>query len=69
MVETAPGHVEAVRSLVFDPLTQAQRRQLGVIGERIMGAVDPSARCLEHHPLISGRQGAPGDGSGHGPVT
>src|SRR5262245_10516314 len=25
---TAPGHVEAVRGLVFDPLTGAQRRQL-----------------------------------------
>jgi DNA-binding MarR family transcriptional regulator len=45
VVQTAPGHVEAVRSLVFDPLTQAQRRQLGVIGERIMGAVDPTGRC------------------------
>lgn len=47
IVESAPGHVEAVRQLVFDPLTKAQSRQLGTIGKRIMGAVDPSDRCLK----------------------
>lgn len=46
IVRTAPGHVEAVRSLVFDPLTKAQSRQLGGIGRRIMTAVDPDDRCL-----------------------
>ncbi|MFI6170660.1 MarR family winged helix-turn-helix transcriptional regulator [Nocardia sp. NPDC051052] len=30
VVDSAPGHVEQVRRLVFDPLTPAQRRQLGV---------------------------------------
>jgi hypothetical protein len=34
VVAAAPGHVEAVRSLVFDPLTKAQARQLRDIGRR-----------------------------------
>ena len=40
VVDAAPGHVEAVRALVFDPLTVAQRRQLRDIGRRIRGAID-----------------------------
>ncbi|MBT0772590.1 MarR family transcriptional regulator [Kineosporia sp. J2-2] len=35
IVATAPGHVEAVRQLVLDPLTRAQTRQLREIGSRI----------------------------------
>ena len=46
VVQTAPGHVEAVRTLVFDPLTTAQVRQLTDIGQRIMRAIDPDDRCL-----------------------
>jgi DNA-binding MarR family transcriptional regulator len=46
VVQTAPGHVEAVRTLVFDPLTKAQVRQLTDIGQRIMRAIDPDDRCL-----------------------
>lgn len=46
VVQTAPGHVDAVRALVFDPLTKAQSRQLGDIGRRIMRAIDPQDRCL-----------------------
>jgi DNA-binding MarR family transcriptional regulator len=46
VVQTAPGHVEAVRTLVFDPLTRAQCRQLGEIGQRIMRGIDPQDRCL-----------------------
>jgi len=38
LVAAAPGHVEAVRRLVFDPLTEAQRRQLRSIGSRILCA-------------------------------
>jgi DNA-binding MarR family transcriptional regulator len=38
---TAPGHVEAVRRLIFDPLTKAQHRQLNEINRRIMRAADP----------------------------
>lgn len=40
VVETAPGHVHEVRSLVVDPLTGAQVRQLTEIGQRILGAID-----------------------------
>lgn len=45
LVDTAPGHVEAVRQLIFDPLTKAQARQLREIGHRIMKAIDPDAEC------------------------
>jgi DNA-binding MarR family transcriptional regulator len=50
VVATAPGHVEAVRQLVFDPLTRAQQRQLRDIGRRIMRAIDPNDRCLTEGP-------------------
>ena len=43
---TAPGHVEEVRRLVFDPLTKAQSRQLREIGRRIAHAIDPD----DHQP-------------------
>ncbi|AOT04398.1 MarR family winged helix-turn-helix transcriptional regulator [Arthrobacter sp. U41] len=46
VVQTAPGHVAAVRTLVFDPLTRAQSRQLGGIGQRILRSVDPDGRSL-----------------------
>ena len=45
VVATAPGHVEEVRRLVFDPLTKAQQRQLGAAGRRIMAAIDPDGCC------------------------
>jgi len=35
LVAAAPGHVEQVRRIVFDPLTAAQVRQLHEIGRRI----------------------------------
>jgi DNA-binding MarR family transcriptional regulator len=47
VVATAPGHVEEVRRLVFDPLTRAQLRQVRDIGRRIMTVIDPNDRCLE----------------------
>jgi len=46
VVATAPGHVEAVRSLVFDPLTRTQARQLRDIGHRVLRAIDPDDECL-----------------------
>jgi DNA-binding MarR family transcriptional regulator len=46
VVSSAPGHVEEVRTLVFDSLTKAQQRQLREIGRRIMRAIDPNDRCL-----------------------
>jgi DNA-binding MarR family transcriptional regulator len=39
VVDSAPGHVERVRALVFDPLTAVQQRQLGVALARIAGPV------------------------------
>ncbi|MGW4122878.1 MarR family winged helix-turn-helix transcriptional regulator [Nocardia sp. NPDC004711] len=38
---SAPAHVEEVRRLVFDALTKPQQRQLGVISERVLAAIDP----------------------------
>jgi DNA-binding MarR family transcriptional regulator len=40
-IDSSQGHSEAVRRLVFDPLTKAQVRQLGDIGRRIIRAIDP----------------------------
>ena len=45
--EAAPGHVEEVRRLVFDPLTKAQSRQLREIGRRIMRAIDQDDRSVD----------------------
>ncbi len=42
IVATAPGHVEAVRRYVLDPLTKTQARQLGELCRRIMRAIDPA---------------------------
>jgi len=46
VVQTAPGHVEEVRRLVFDPLTKVQTRQLREMSKRIMNTIDPNDRCL-----------------------
>lgn len=46
VVETAPGHVAAVRTLVFDPLTKLQTRQLRDIGMRVLRSIDPDDHCL-----------------------
>jgi DNA-binding MarR family transcriptional regulator len=45
VVATAPGHVEAVRSLVFDPISRPQVRQLTDICQRITRAIDPGGEC------------------------
>ena len=37
--QATPGHVQTVRRLIFDPLTQAQTRQLHEIGRRITSAI------------------------------
>src|SRR6201987_4245830 len=41
VAQAAPGHVQEVRRLVFDPLTKTQARQLREIGQRITRAIDP----------------------------
>ena len=45
LTQAAPGHVQEVRRLVFDPLTKTQSRQLREIGRRIIRAIDPG----DHH--------------------
>ncbi|GAA0296309.1 MarR family winged helix-turn-helix transcriptional regulator [Kineococcus aurantiacus] len=40
LVTAAPGHVGAVRRVVFDALTPEQVRQLGEIGERLLRSVE-----------------------------
>lgn len=44
--EAAPGHVAAVRRLVFDPLTRAQVGQLRDIHLRIKSAVAPDSPLI-----------------------
>ena len=39
VVDSAPGHVERVRELVFDPLSAAQQRALGAALARIATTV------------------------------
>jgi len=46
VVETAPGHVEAVRGFVFDALSEEQAKQLNQIGYKIIKAIDPDDGCL-----------------------
>ena len=48
VAEAAPGHVETVRNLVFDPLTKGKTRQLRDICHRILTAIDPGDRCFDH---------------------
>jgi DNA-binding MarR family transcriptional regulator len=58
LVAAAPGHVEAVRRLVFDPITVAQRRQLGAVSGRIAGAIDAVSPLGDTEPA-GGERGAP----------
>jgi DNA-binding MarR family transcriptional regulator len=41
VVEAAPGHAQAVRALVIDPLTVTQRRAVHEIGHRVLRRIDP----------------------------
>jgi DNA-binding MarR family transcriptional regulator len=44
VVEAAPGHVEAVRHLVLDPLSRTQVAQLTAIGDALLTRLDPEDR-------------------------
>ncbi|WP_240670183.1 MarR family winged helix-turn-helix transcriptional regulator [Actinoplanes solisilvae] len=46
VVAAAPGHVEAVRRYVIDPLTRAQLKQLATISSRVLHAIDPDSDWL-----------------------
>ena len=48
LVETAPGHVEAVREYVFDALTDEQVAQLTEISEALLLRVDPDGTRTGH---------------------
>ncbi|QGF23532.1 MarR family winged helix-turn-helix transcriptional regulator [Raineyella fluvialis] len=41
IVRTAPGHVEAVRTYVFDNLSDTQVAELTAIAEHLLQAIDP----------------------------
>jgi DNA-binding MarR family transcriptional regulator len=47
VVATAPGHVEEVRRVVFDPLTKTQVQQLTTIGQRILRVLVPEDERLD----------------------
>ena len=42
LLDTLPGNADAIRRLVFAPLTKVQARQLREISHRIIRAIDPS---------------------------
>lgn len=44
LVDAAPGHVNAVRQLVLDPLSRTQLDQLSAIGEALLTRLDPDDR-------------------------
>ena len=44
VVATAPGHVERVRQLVFDPLDPEQLAAFGVVATRLLDVLDPDAK-------------------------
>ena len=54
VTQAAPGHVQEVRRLVFDPLTKAQSRQLREISRRIIRAIDPDDQ--PHGPAQTARR-------------
>ena len=57
VTQAAPGHVEEVRRLVFDPLTKTQSRQLHEIGRRITRAIDAGDHRPDDQPLHAATPG------------
>lgn len=51
VVATAPGHVAAVRRLVFDRLTREQVCQLDAIASAVLAAVDPDGSLRSPMPV------------------
>lgn len=50
LAAAAPGHVEAVRTMLFDPLTPAQVEQLRAISEAVVSAAGCTAALLGETP-------------------
>jgi len=48
VVAAAPGHVDAVREFVLDPLTRDQLRELTEIGDALLARLDPDGRMFGH---------------------
>jgi hypothetical protein len=46
VVESAPGHVENVRTLVFDQLSAEQVKQLSEIAAALLTRLDPEGRMF-----------------------
>ena len=53
VVAAAPGHVEAVRRTVIDPLSRAQLHQLSAIGEAVLSRLDPEGRFADRPAAAS----------------
>jgi DNA-binding MarR family transcriptional regulator len=51
VTQAAPGHVQEVRRLVFDPMTKTQSRQLREISRRITRAIGPDDHRPDNEPL------------------
>jgi DNA-binding MarR family transcriptional regulator len=60
VVETAPGHVARVRSLVVDALSGEQLDQLRAIGERILRTIDPDTCAAGGEEAWPGRRARSG---------
>jgi DNA-binding MarR family transcriptional regulator len=50
VVATAPGHVDTVRALVFDALTDGQVRQLDELCGALLAQLDPGGRFRRPRP-------------------
>lgn len=48
VVETAPGHVDNVRTLIFDDLTDSQVTELKQIAAQIASRLDPENKLRSH---------------------
>ena len=53
VVAAAPGHVEAVRELVLDPLSREQLDQLTAIGEALLTRLDPDGRFADRLDAVA----------------
>jgi DNA-binding MarR family transcriptional regulator len=56
VVAAAPGHVTAVRSLVFDALSAEQMQELRNANDRILTKVDPGGRPIGQRRLTTSSQ-------------
>lgn len=64
VVASAPGHVERVRTLVFDPLSPEQQAHLRELAGLVLAGLDPEGRMLAGARLAAGGDEAvAGDGA------